>query len=127
MTHLSRKRRFGGWAALVAAYALVFNVVLSSLVMASLSPAAFAASMEICASNPDLAASHDDDGKTSGKVAVHCPVCVGSHAAGTPPPAGPALSVRVAIVVAPSFAAAADVVATAATSSHRARAPPRLI
>jgi hypothetical protein len=117
---------FGGLASLVAAYALVFNVVLSSLVTASMSPAAFAASMEICANNPDIAAAHDDAGKTTGKPAVHCPVCVGSHAAGTPPPSGPSFAVRTAVVVAPDFAPAADVVADATTSSHRARAPPHL-
>ena len=65
MTHVSRKRWFGAVASLAAAYALVLNVVLSSLLLAAISPTAQAAGFELCLTHPDLAASPDDTGKTT--------------------------------------------------------------
>ncbi len=125
MTHL-RKRRFGAVASLAAAYALVLNVILSSLLLASVSPAAYAAGIEICANNPDVAAAHDDAGKTTGKPSVHCPVCVGHHAAGAPPAPMASLASRIAIATAPVLAPDDAVVTHRAGADHQARAPPRL-
>ncbi|MDB5616747.1 hypothetical protein [Tardiphaga sp.] len=120
MKQHSHRRWFGTVASLAAAYALVLNVVLSSLLLASVSPAAYAAGFEICAVNPD----HGDAGKTSGQVAVHCPVCVFSHAPGAPPQPTQFLTARIAITIAPSAAREAAVVARLAATDHQARAPP---
>ncbi|HEY8337819.1 MAG TPA: hypothetical protein VIQ05_28825, partial [Tardiphaga sp.] len=102
MKHLSRKRIVGAVASFVATYALVLNVVFSSMLLAAVSPVVAAAGFEICVNNPDLAAAHDDAGKTTGKAVVHCPLCVGSHAAGALPPTGPSFAVRVAVAAAPA-------------------------
>jgi hypothetical protein len=118
----SRRRWFGTVASLAAAYALVLNVVLSSLLLASVSPAAYAAGFEICAVNPD----HGDAGKTSGQAMVHCPVCVFSHAPGAPPQPTIFHTVRLAITVAPTIAREAAIVARLAATDHQARAPPEL-
>jgi hypothetical protein len=126
LKHLSRKRFVGAVASFVAAYALALNVVLSSMLLAAVSPAAAAAGFEICANNPDLAAAHDDAGKSTGKAVVHCPICVGNHAAGVLPPTGPSFAVRIAVTSPPAFTPGGSVATRAATSSHQARAPPRL-
>ncbi|UGV25175.1 hypothetical protein E0H22_05475 [Rhodopseudomonas boonkerdii] len=126
MTHGSRKRWFGAVASLAAVYALVLNVVLSSLILASISPAAQAAGLELCLTHPDLAASPGTDGKTTGAPAVHCPACVGTHAPGTPPTSVTFSISRIAIAMAPIVAHNDRIVARTATSDHRARAPPQL-
>jgi hypothetical protein len=123
--HFSRKRRFGAVASFAAAYALVLNVILSSLLLASVSPAAYAAGIEICANNPDLAAAHDDAGNTTGKPSVHCPVCIGHHASGAPPSVV-SLPTRIALVIAPAIVPDDAAVAHRASTGHQARAPPRL-
>ena len=127
MQHLSRKRIWGAVASFVAAYALVLNIVLSSMVLASMSPVAAAAGLEICANNPDLAAAHDDAGKSTGKAAVHCPICVGSHhGAGALPLSGPSVVLRVATAIPPACLSHDPGIARIATSSHQPRAPPQL-
>jgi hypothetical protein len=124
---LSRKRMVGLGASWIAAYTLVLNVMLSSMLLASMSPAAMAASMELCVNNPDVVAAQKDADKSNGKAAVHCPICVGNHIAGTPPPAGPSFVARVAVTTAQIPAPATDVTPRALTSGNRARAPPGLI
>ncbi len=126
MTYGSRKRWFGAVACLAAVYALALNVVLSSLILASVSPAAQAAGFEICFTHPDLAAAPDDRGKTTAPAAVHCPLCVGTHAPGAPPAIATFSVSRIAITMAPIATPGAHVVAVQATSDHRARAPPQL-
>ena len=123
MKQHSRRRWFGTVASLAAAYALVLNVILSSLLLASVSPALYAAGFEICAVNPD----HGDAGKSPGQVAVHCPVCVFAHAPGAPPQPTEFLTSRIAITIAPTVAREAAVIARLAATDHQARAPPRLI
>ena len=123
MKQHSHRRRFGTVASLAAAYALVLNVILSSLLLASVSPALYAAGFEICAVNPD----HGDAGKSPGQVAVHCPVCVFAHAPGAPPQPTEFLTTRIAITLAPTIAREAAVIARLAATDHQARAPPRSI
>ena len=123
MKQHSHRRWFGTVASLAAAYALVLNVVLSSLLLASVSPAAYAAGLEICAVSPD----HNDSGKSSGQVAVHCPVCVFSHAPGAPPQPTLFAVSRIAIAISPAFAHEAAIVARLVATDHQARAPPALI
>lgn len=125
MTYGSRKRWFGAVACLAAVYALALNVVLSSLILASVSPAAQAAGFEICFTHPDLAASPDDSGKTTAPT-PHCPLCVGTHAPGAPPVVAAFSISRIAIAIAPIATPDDRIVAARATSDHRARAPPQL-
>ena len=123
MKQHTRKSLFGTVASMAAAYALVLNVILSSLLLASVSPAAYAAGLEICAVNPD----HNDAGKSSGQTAVHCPVCVFSHAPGAPPQPTLFAVSRIAIAISPAFAHEAAIVARLTATDHQARAPPALI
>jgi hypothetical protein len=111
---------------LAAAYALVLNVVLSSMLLAAISPADAAAGYQICHNNPDGTVAPDDAGKTTGKPAAHCPLCTGSHAPGAPPAQTIFITTRIALAIAPVAAPDDTVVAAPATSDHRARAPPRL-
>ena len=123
MKQHTRKSLFGTVASMAAAYALVLNVILSSLLLASVSPSLYAAGFEICAVNPD----HGDAGKSPGQVAVHCPVCVFSHAPGAPPQPTQFAVSRIAIAISPAFAHEAAIVARLAATDHQARAPPALI
>jgi hypothetical protein len=84
VTHIQRKRRVGLGAAWLAAYALVLNVILSSALLATLSPSAFANGHPLCTSSSDVGIAGDDSSpaKPSG---VHCPMCIGNHVAGVPP------------------------------------------
>lgn len=126
MTQILRKRRFGAVASLAAAYALVLHVVLSSLMLAAASPAAQAAGLELCLAHPDLVASTDDAGKTTGAPVAHCPICIAAHAPGAPPAAATFAVVRIAQVIAPVAATDDRIIAGAITTDHRARAPPHL-
>ncbi|NVN87086.1 MAG: hypothetical protein HXX15_13475 [Rhodopseudomonas sp.] len=123
----SRKRRIGTAAAFAAAYALVLNVILSSALLASLSPPAFAAAHEFCLNGGDATAALDDAGKPAKSATVRCPICVGNHVAGALPPAQPVLLGRVAIAVAPQPTFETPRVAPDPTHDHQPRGPPRLI
>jgi hypothetical protein len=127
MGPFSRKRRIGTAAAFAAAYALVLNVILSSVLLASLSPTAFAAAHEICINGGDAAAAQDDAGKTGKSATVRCPLCVGNHASGALPPAVPALVSRVAVAVSPQPVFDAAFVACDPAHDHQPRGPPQLI
>jgi hypothetical protein len=111
---------------LAAAYVLVLNVVLSSLLLAAISPADAAAGYQICHNNPDGTATTDDAGKTSGKPVAHCPLCTGSHAPGAPQAQTAFIATRIAVAIALVAAPDDSFVAAPATSDHRARAPPHL-
>jgi hypothetical protein len=126
VTYGSRKRWFGAVASMAAVYALVLNVVLSSLVLASISPAAQAAGFELCLAHPDQAASPDDNSGPTRAPMVHCPVCVGTHAPGAPPTIAAFHVSRIAVAIVPVAAPDERIVAEPANSDHRARAPPQL-
>jgi hypothetical protein len=120
-------KRFAGLAAAwLAVYALVLNVMLSSALLASNPPAAYLAGHEICANSPDASAAFDDAGKPTGKAALHCPLCVGTHAPGVPPTNALFVVSRIAVAITPEIASDADHVERLAGYDHRARAPPRL-
>lgn len=128
MKYASRKR-IGIGVAWFAAYALVLNVILSSVLhAAALSPLTLAAGHILCANSAELGAVQDDAGKSDKRASVHCPLCVGNHsAAALPPPPFPVLIERVASQTA-SVAASSDVfVALAKFSDNQARGPPGLI
>jgi hypothetical protein len=127
MTGLAFKRRIGWGAALIAAYALVFNVILSSILIASISPLAAAAAHELCISSDNRDAAGTDADKTGRKTAIHCPLCVGHHVAGGLPPVEPAFTDRIAIPASAVFSFRHRIVAYARTFDHQSRGPPALI
>lgn len=126
MKHIVTKRRTGAMASLVAAYALVLHVIISSFVLATVSPAAFAAGAEICVSHPETISSDGANGKASGKSVVRCPLCIGNHAPGVPPSDVVLTLVRFAVALDLQAALEATSVLSAPYSNHQARAPPRL-
>jgi hypothetical protein len=126
LKNMTAKRRTGALASFVAAYALVLHVIISSFVLATVSPASFAAADEICFSHPETISPDGATGKVPGKSVFRCPLCVGNHAPGVPPS-----DVVLSLV---RFAVALDLRAKLETvtgleaphSSHLARAPPHL-
>ncbi|MDF3808959.1 MULTISPECIES: DUF2946 family protein [Rhodopseudomonas] len=117
----------GSAAAFAAAYALVLNVILSSALLATLSPTALAASHELCFNSANAAALPGDAQKSGKPAAVRCPLCVSNHVAVALPPTIALAFDRVAVAIAPVAAFAAPFVANERPRSHRARGPPRLI
>jgi hypothetical protein len=123
------RKRIGIGVAWFAAYALVLNVILSSVLhAAALSPLALAAGHIVCANSADIGAVQGDAGKSDKRASVHCPLCVGNYStAALPPPPFPGLIERVPSQAA-LVAASGDVfVALAKFSDNQARGPPGLI
>lgn len=127
-----RKRRIGFVAAMIAAYALVFNVVLTSVLTASLSPAFADALHELCVSggNADVGktdADKSDADKGGRKTAIHCPMCVGHHVDGGLPPRSPTLVDRIPLRANAVFSFQRRIFARALSFDHLSRGPPGLI
>lgn len=92
----TRIRSIGRWAAFVAVYALVFNVMLTSALLASISPLKFNALHELCL-NGSSAIPDADGNSDSAKPIVRCPLCLSSAVAtADQPPQTPALAIRIA-------------------------------
>lgn len=127
MTRLAFKRRIGWGAALIAAYALVFNVILSSILIASVSPTAAAAAHELCISSDNTDAARTGADKTSGKTAVHCPLCVAHHISGALPPPQPTVTGRIPLTAGAVFSFQQRIVAYARSFDHLSRGPPAVI
>lgn len=122
----TRIRSIGRWAAFVAAYALVFNVMLTSALLASISPSKLNAFHELCLNGSS--AIPDADGNTDpGKPVVRCPLCLSSAAAtADQPPQTPALAIRIALRVLFEPARNDHAVVRFAVSDHQPRGPPHL-
>jgi hypothetical protein len=122
----TRIKAIGRWAAFVAAYALVFNVVLTSTLLATISPSKANAFHELCLNGSS--AVPDADGNTDpGKPVVRCPLCLSSAVAmADQPPQTPALAIRIALRVLFEPAAHDHVVVRFAESDHQPRGPPHL-
>ena len=122
----TRIRSIGRWAAFVAAYALVFNVMLTSALLATVSPSKLNAFHELCLNGSS--AIPDADGNTDpGKPVVRCPLCLSSAVAmADQPPQTPALAIRIELRI--LFEAVVDdhVVVRFAESDHQPRGPPHL-
>ncbi|WP_456710583.1 DUF2946 family protein [Bradyrhizobium sp. USDA 4452] len=116
----------GSAAAFVAAYALVLNVILSSLLVAGISPVAAAADRILCINSTDADPAHDDAGKSGRSGAIHCPLCVGHHVTGALPPPAFAFSARLPVVVTTIRAFEARFVARFRSYDHQSRGPPAL-
>lgn len=122
----TRIRTIGRWAAFVAAYALVFNVMLTSTLLAKVSPLKFNALHELCL-NGSSAAPDADGNSDSGKPIVRCPLCLANAVAmADQPPQIPALAIRIALRLLFEPAQHDDGVALFAASDHQPRGPPHL-
>lgn len=112
-------------AAGIAAYALALNVLLSSALLASISPLQFNALHEACFNSATTQLDATNDGDRTAAPVIHCPLCL-SPAAVALPPEAPAIAVRI-VVPAPLRSAPHDIFIVRATSSgHQARGPPHL-
>ncbi|MDZ4368140.1 MAG: hypothetical protein U0987_14110 [Afipia sp.] len=122
----TRIRAIGRWAAFVAAYALVFNVMLTSALLATISPSKLNAFHELCLNGSS--AIPDADGNTDpGKPVVRCPMCLSSAVAtADQPPQTPALAIRIALRVLFEPTSHDHVVVRFAESDHQPRGPPHL-
>lgn len=119
----TRIRAIGRWAAFVAAYALVFNVMLTSALLAAVSPLKLSALHELCLSG--VSTTPDADGN-AGKPVAHCPLCVSNAVAADLPPQPPALAIRIALHALFEPASHDHIVARFAASDHHPRGPPHL-
>ncbi|WP_420807590.1 DUF2946 family protein [Bradyrhizobium valentinum] len=113
-------------AAFIAAYALVFNVILSSVLAAGLAPTAAAAAHVLCVNSADADAARNDAGKSGQKIAIHCPLCVGHLITGALPPPQPTLCDRLPVQTCAVFAFVSRFVAHFRSFDHQSRGPPRL-
>ncbi|MBU6458689.1 MAG: hypothetical protein KGQ48_14305 [Bradyrhizobium sp.] len=121
------KRQMGRVAAFVAAYALVFNLVLSGLFVAGISPAAAAAGHLLCVNSDDGDAAQSDAGKSGHTATIHCPLCVAHHVTGALPPPQPILVDRSYVRHRSVIAFEARFVARFRSYDHQSRGPPGLI
>ncbi|HXH44944.1 MAG TPA: DUF2946 family protein [Bradyrhizobium sp.] len=126
MTGFAFKRRVGCSAAFIAAYALVFNVILSSILVSGISPLAAAAAHKLCVSSQNADAARTDADKHSGKTTAHCPLCVGHVVAGGLPPPHPALTDRIPLPASAVYSFRQRIVAYARSFDHLSRGPPAL-
>lgn len=122
----TRIRSIGRWAAFVAVYALVFNVMLTSALLASISPLKVNALHELCL-NGSSAVPDTDGNSDPAKPIVRCPLCLSSAAAvADQPPQSPVLAIRIALRVLFETVQHNDGIALFATSDHQPRGPPLL-
>jgi hypothetical protein len=121
------KRRVGWGAAFIAAYALVFNALLSSILVASISPVDAALAQELCVNSLDADMGRADADKHSGKKAVHCPLCVGHYVSGALPPPQAALIDRIPLTASVVHSFHQRIVAYARSYDHLSRGPPALV
>ena len=126
MTGFAYKRRIGRGAAFFAAYALVLNVILSGMLVASISPVAGAAAQELCISSDNGDATRTDADKHGKKTNVHCPLCVGHHVSGALPPPQPTLTDRIPLTASAVYSFRQWIIAYARSFDHLSRGPPAL-
>lgn len=125
MVFTSRIKRFGRFAALAAVYALVFNVMLTSALLATVSPAKLDAIHELCL-NGSPGVPSEDGNSDPGKPIIRCPLCISGVTAIDLPPQPPALAIRIALH-AEFEPAQPDAIATPLVSAdHQPRGPPHL-
>ena len=113
-------------AALVAAYALVLNVILAASLLATQPPVQFLNGHEFCLTLAETDQAPEDLGKSGKQVPVRCPLCLGQHVSATPPPLAPALAIRIAFGISYEVPRAAPFVAIELHHDHRPRGPPTL-
>lgn len=120
-----RNLRVGRWAVMLAAYALLLNMALTSTLAASVSPLVADPLHALCLSRSAASSTSPDHDKAHGRV-IACPICVG-HLASFIAPAVPVLPIRVAIVTVSDPVAIAMSRGAEAPRDCRARAPPAFV
>jgi hypothetical protein len=125
MSAFSRRRRIAVVAALVAAYAVVLNVVLASSLLAGQSMAEPLAGHGFCLASAGVDEPPADFGKTK-PTAIHCPLCVAQLVEALPPPVAPSVALRLACGVAYDPLRAAPFEAIEIRRDHQPRGPPQL-
>jgi hypothetical protein len=125
VTFTARIKKIGRLAALVAAYALVFNVMLTSALLASISPLKLNDIHEFCLNGTSSGQATDDSGNPA-KPIIHCPLCVSGAAMADLPSPPPALAIRIAFNVPYEFPLAEHFVAPLTVNEHQPRGPPHL-
>ncbi|MEH2508750.1 hypothetical protein V1291_000104 [Nitrobacteraceae bacterium AZCC 1564] len=125
MTLSSRIKKIGRLAALVAAYALVFNLMLTSTLLASISPLKLNALHELCLNGSSSGQATDDSGNPA-KPIIHCPLCVSGAAMADLPPPPPALAIRIAFNIFYEAPPTQPFVAPLTVDDHQPRGPPHL-
>jgi hypothetical protein len=121
----SRIRTIGRFAALAAVYALVLNVVLTSAVLATISPLKANAFHELCLNGSSAAP--DANGQTDdSKPIIRCPLCTAGAIAMDVPSPSPALAIRIALQIKFEPARHGDGAPLFAASDHQPRGPPSL-
>ncbi|MCK1326356.1 hypothetical protein IVA94_36945 [Bradyrhizobium sp. 156] len=127
MTRFVHRRRIGCGAAFVAAYALLFNLILSSILAAGVSPAAAAVVHELCSSGGNSDAGRTDADKSRKKLAIDCPSCVGHHTPTALPSPQATVADRRYVEVVIAFALEAQFAAPFRSHDYQSRGPPFLI
>jgi len=118
----ARIKRLGRFAAWAAAYALVFNVMLTSALLATVSPAKFNALHELCLNGGSLPST---DGSTDkAKPVIRCPLCTSAMAAIDAPPQSPALAIRIALHAEFEQARLETIAPRLVSTDHQPRGPP---
>jgi hypothetical protein len=109
----------------IAVYAFALNMVLTSALLASISPLQFDALDALCFNSGPTTSDPADGGKDRAPL-VRCQLCLSPTASALPPEA-PAITVRVADFI-PIYAARREMfIARPQVSDCQARGPPRLI
>lgn len=119
-----RIKRIGRFAASVAAYALVFNMILTSALLASVSPVKFNALHELCLNGASAPSADDSD--DSAKPIIRCPMCVSAIAAIDLPPQSAVQVIRIALHVLFEPAQPDTIIPRLVAGDHRPRGPPTL-
>lgn len=121
----TRIRAIGRWAAFVAAYAVVFNVILTSALLATVSPARTNTLHELCLNGSSGVPG--DNGDTADKPIIRCPLCQFNLAAALDqPPPSPALAIRIALDLSFEIVRHDDAPGQPPANDHQPRGPPVL-
>jgi len=121
----TRIRAIGRWAAFVAAYAVVFNVILTSALLATVSPAKANTLHELCLNGSSGVPG--DNGDTADKPIIRCPLCQFNLAAALDqPPPSPALAIRIALDLSFEIVRHDDAPGQPPANDHQPRGPPVL-
>jgi hypothetical protein len=125
LTFTWRIKRLGRISAWMAAYALVLNVMLTSALLASISPIKFNALHELCLNGSSGVPTAEDESDAA-KPVIRCPLCVSGVAAINLPPQSAAQAIRIALHVLFEPAQPDTIIPRLVAGDHRPRGPPKL-
>ena len=121
--HIRRLLIFGKCAAWLAAYALVFNVVLTSTLLASISPLDVSARHQLCLNSASVLATTNGN---ADKPIVRCPLCSLSTIVADLPPLTNQLTIRVALQAPFEISGCAVFFVNQQSADHQTRGPPNI-